>query len=78
MIGRDQGNPVESRVYGMLWSEGADPTLLAAGQFRAEAELCDWLRAILAARALTVRLQDGGDTALRDAVTKVLRAPDPA
>lgn len=77
MVGRDPGaERVEPRLYGMLWSaDAADPTLLAAGQFRAESELCDWLRAIVKVRALTVRVDDDGDTALRDAVTTVLRQP---
>ena len=73
MVGRNTGTErVEPRVYGMLWSGDADPTLLASAQFRAESELCDWVRAILQARALTVRLEDGGDPALRDALATVL------
>lgn len=77
MVGRIPGvERVEPRLYGMLWSDEADPTLLASGQFRAESELCEWVRAILEAGALTVRVEDGGDPVLRDAVTKVLRPSD--
>ena len=73
MVGRDTGGArVEPRLYGMLWSTGADPMLLASGQFTAESELCDWVRAVVKARALAVRLQDGADPALREALTTVL------
>lgn len=75
MVGRTAGGGrIESHLYGMLWSADADPVLLASGQFRAEAELCAWLRAIVEARALVVRVDEGGDPALREAVTAVLRA----
>ena len=73
MVGRSAAaERVEPRLYGMLWSADADPVLLSSGQFRAEAELCEWLRALVEARPYTVQLKDDVDPELRDALAKVL------